>query len=164
MKRAIATILITFLCSTAYAQTIADVARRERERRAAAEAAGAAATTTITTAKPGVMTTSEAPTAPGPIAAPAPANAKPETITLTARRPTANVDIGAENDDVFKFYDISGTTPAELRAQIARLGPTAADGQRHQGVTNWKLSWKAKSAASGANCTASLDVTLGVEI
>jgi predicted secreted Zn-dependent protease len=155
MKRAILTILILILCAETQAQTVADVARRERERRAAENASGTSPITIVGTGKPSSTT------APAP--APA-APARPNVITLTAARATTPADIGGRPDDVIRYYDIRGTTAAELRAEIARLGPVS-DGIRHQAVTNWRLSWQPVTSVSGQRCSvSSLNVSLTIEI
>jgi predicted secreted Zn-dependent protease len=151
MKRAILTIFISLLCAEAGAQTLADIARRERERRAAEGAA--------TTAPNVSAGSSAAPNANTP--APAP---RPNIITLSAARATTHVDIGARGDDVFKFYDVRGSTAAELRAEIARLGPVS-EGTRHQGLTNWRITWQTVTTSDRGKCSATAaNVTYAVEI
>jgi predicted secreted Zn-dependent protease len=150
MKRAILTILILILCAETQAQTVADIARRERERRAAENASAPSAVTVVGTAKPAATAT--------------PAPARPNITTLTAARATTPADIGGRPDDVIRYYDIRGTTAAELRAEIARLGPVT-DGARNQGVTNWRLSWQPVTSVSGQRCSvSSLNVSLTIEI
>jgi predicted secreted Zn-dependent protease len=158
MKRAILTILISITCAEAQAQTVADIARRERERRAAEDASAPAVTTVVGTGK--TTTTASAPVpAPAPAAAP-----KPNVLTLTAARATTPADIGGRPDDVIRYYDIRGTTAADLRAEIARLGPVS-DGVRHQAVTNWRLSWQPVTAVNGQRCSiSSLNISLSIEI
>lgn len=158
MKRAILTILISIACAEAQAQTVADIARRERERRAAETASGPAAITIVGTGKP---TT----TVPAPAPDPAPAAAsRPNIMTLTAAKATTPGDIGGKPDDVIRYYDVRGNTAAELRAEIARLGPMS-DGVRHQAVTNWRLSWQPVTSVSGQRCSvSSLNISLTIEI
>src|SRR5436190_7520601 len=92
MKQVILSLLVSLLCAGAYGQTVADIARRERE----------------------------------------------PLIPLTASHLTSPADIGASKHDVFRFYDVRGTTPAELRADIAR----------QQGFTNWRLNWQPVTSSS----------------
>jgi predicted secreted Zn-dependent protease len=158
MKRAILTILISIICAEAQAQTVADIARRERERRAAENASGPATITVVGSGKTSTTT-------PAPAPAPAPAApTRPNIITLTTARATTPADIGGKPDDVIRYYDIRGTTAADLRAEIARLGPVS-DGVRHQAVTNWRLSWQPVTSVSGQRCSiSSLNVSLTIEI
>jgi predicted secreted Zn-dependent protease len=158
MKRAIPTILILIVCAEAQAQTVADIARRERERRAAENSSGPAPVTVVGAGKPTA-------TAPAPAPGPSPAAPiRPNVMTLTAARATTPADIGGRPDDVIRHYDIRGTTAAELRAEIARLGPVS-DGVRHQAVTNWRLSWQPVTAVSGQRCSiSSMNISLSIEI
>jgi predicted secreted Zn-dependent protease len=145
MKRAILLLLISIVGAEAYAQTIADVARRERERREAASLANP----------------SNAPSnAPVPVPV-----AQSRVLTLTATRATTAEDMGAQNDDVFRFYDVHGVSAADLRGELGKLGPMSG-GSRHQAVTNSKISWKAiPTPAAGGKCVvSSVDLSLTIEI
>lgn len=152
MKRAILLILISLLCASVYAQGLADIARRERERRAAAESA--ARKTVVDAPAPAVTPATPA----------TPATPGTPLITLTTTRPTSPADIGGVKDDVFRFYDIRGTTAAELRAEIARQGPLS-EGARHQAVTNWRITWQPLTSSIGGKCSVtSMNLMLTVEI
>lgn len=159
MKRAILTIFVSLLCAEAGAQTLADIARRERERRAAEGATSGPIVTSGTSRSSG-------PVRANPADAPnaSPAAARSSAITLRTANPTVPEDIGGRKDDVFRFYDVRGTTAAELRADIARLGPMS-DGTRHQGVTNWRITWQTVTTAEGGKCTAAAaNISYTVEI
>ena len=40
------------------------------------------------------------------------------------------------------YYDISGTTDGELRAQLDRLGPTGYDNYKGDAATTWYIAWQ----------------------
>jgi predicted secreted Zn-dependent protease len=148
MKRAILTIFVSLFCVEAGAQTLADIARRERERRAAE----------------GVTAAPIAPASPNSAEAVTPVVARSNVMTARTASPTIPAEIGAGKDDVFKFYDVRGTTAAELRADIARLGPVS-EGTRHQGLTNWRITWTtATTAGAGVCVAAAVNISHTVEI
>jgi predicted secreted Zn-dependent protease len=161
MKRAILLLLISIVGVEAYAQTIADIARRERERRNAAPIA--TPTNVPAVAPPAAVPIAPPTTPPAPVSAANPAPSK--VVTLTATRATTAEDMRAEKDDVFRFYDVRGGSAADLRAELARLGPMSG-GSRHQAVTNSKISWKPlPTPAPGGKCVVSaIELSLTIEI
>ncbi len=44
--------------------------------------------------------------------------------------------------ETVEYFDVSGFTPLEIRAELRRLGPTGADGRRYDGFTKWLVNWK----------------------
>lgn len=135
MKRAILLLVISLASAEAYSQSIADVARRERARRAEAVESG-----TVVTGRGNV-------------------------ITLMAKNGATADDIGAEADDVFKYYDIKAGTAAEIRAEVARLGPVV-DGVRHQAQTKTSITWRPLTGpAPGGKCVITgINLSMTIEI
>lgn len=52
-----------------------------------------------------------------------------------------------------QYYDIVGRSAQELRDQMNAKGPTGRRGDRVDGHTHWKTSWKFRYAPSGEGCT-----------
>jgi predicted secreted Zn-dependent protease len=135
MKRAILVLVISLVSVQGFSQTIADVARRERARRSE------------TTETGNVIT------------------GRGSVITLTAKNGASGDDIGAESDDVFKYYDIKAGTAAEIRAEISKLGPSS-NGVRHQAETKTSITWRplVGSAPGGKCIVTGINLTMTIEI
>jgi predicted secreted Zn-dependent protease len=62
-------------------------------------------------------------------------------------------------------YDISGSTPADLRREMNAKGPQGAGGRRFDGYTKWYVSWNYRYHNSGGSCAfASVTTSVSVAI
>lgn len=63
-------------------------------------------------------------------------------------------------------YDVIGSTPLEIRAVLARIGPLNIDGkQRFDAVTRWRVRWNYRYRDTAQGCTiASVSVNVDVTI
>lgn len=62
------------------------------------------------------------------------------------------------------YYDIQGTTAAELRKQLNQKGPVV-QGNRFDGFTKWRISWNYQYGNRDGNCTiVSYDVNTKISI
>lgn len=51
-----------------------------------------------------------------------------------------------------EYYDVQGTTLAQLRASLSALGPVDEDGERHHGQVNWNLQWRYNYSTDRGGC------------
>jgi len=63
----------------------------------------------------------------------------PAVATATAPVPTAG-PIAIPNAQLV-YYDITGSTATELRAQLDALGPRGYDGYKGDATTSWTIRW-----------------------
>jgi S1-C subfamily serine protease/predicted secreted Zn-dependent protease len=103
-----------------------------------------------TIASPGSLTPS-----PHKRAAPGPVSLAPVQPVLTG--PTAT--------ERFDYYDISGSTAQELRADLNLKRPADSTGARYDHVTRWSIKWKYLYEAAGERCaigkvSTTVDVTI----
>jgi predicted secreted Zn-dependent protease len=63
---------------------------------------------------------------------------------------------GSEPDIVisYSYYEITGTTANDLRAQMDRLGPVSRFNSRHDGYTDWYVNWSYPYSTTNSSCTA----------
>jgi len=54
--------------------------------------------------------------------------------------------------DETHYYNVSGTTAAEVRASMNASRPSTSDGQRHDAVTNWTIRWQYRTTAARNRC------------
>jgi predicted secreted Zn-dependent protease len=68
--------------------------------------------------------------------------------------------------ETIDYYDVRGSTPQEVRAQLDRLGPIdATEGKRFDADTRWFVNWKFNYMNAGQGCAiASVSTTLKVTI
>jgi predicted secreted Zn-dependent protease len=70
-----------------------------------------------------------------------PATLEPVEISLPLPAASATGQpVEIPNADVI-YYDISGSTETELRAQLNTLGPVGFDGYKGDATTNWFIRW-----------------------
>jgi predicted secreted Zn-dependent protease len=63
------------------------------------------------------------------------------------------------------WYDINGSTRAELRRDLDRLGPLDSNSARHDAYTAWFVTWHFQLMPVGAGCKISaVDTTLRIDI
>jgi predicted secreted Zn-dependent protease len=63
----------------------------------------------------------------------------------------------------FNYYDVSGSTVQEIRADLNRHGPAGKDGKRYDAFTRWYIRWR-YDYRSGANQCAIAKVFTTVEV
>ena len=51
-----------------------------------------------------------------------------------------------------RYYEVTGHSAGELRAQLDRLGPIGSDGRRYDGRTDWDARWSYSYSDSAAGC------------
>ena len=67
--------------------------------------------------------------------------------------------------DHVEHYDISGSTPADLRREMNAKGPQGAGGKRFDGYTRWHVSWRYQyNNAAGGCAIASVTTSAKVPI
>ncbi len=54
--------------------------------------------------------------------------------------------------DQVEHYDISGSTPADLRREMSAKGPQGAGGRRFDGYTRWHVSWRYQYSNKTGGC------------
>ena len=54
--------------------------------------------------------------------------------------------------DHVEHYDISGSTPADLRREMNAKGPQGAGGKRFDGYTRWHVSWRYQYNHTAGGC------------
>ncbi|MEW6349106.1 MAG: DUF922 domain-containing Zn-dependent protease [Thermodesulfobacteriota bacterium] len=52
----------------------------------------------------------------------------------------------------YVFYDVRGSTAAELRNNMNRLGTKASDGKTYDGFINWNVGWRFKYVPTASGC------------
>ena len=65
----------------------------------------------------------------------------------------------------FNYYDVSGSTVQEIRADLNRHGPAGKDGKRYDAFTRWYIRWQHNDQSGGNQCaiasvSTSVDVTI----
>ena len=55
-------------------------------------------------------------------------------------------------NETFNYYDVSGSTVQELRADLNRSGPLDKDGKRFDAVTRWHIRWHYNYQTGGNEC------------
>lgn len=50
------------------------------------------------------------------------------------------------------YYNVRGTSAAELRTQLNKFGVKGSDGKTYRGNTNWNVSWRYVPRSNSANC------------
>jgi predicted secreted Zn-dependent protease len=63
-----------------------------------------------------------------------------------------------------KYYDVVGSTSAELRQQLATLGPKDSQGKRWHAVTSWRLNWRWPTFSDGTCRMGDATVMATVEV
>jgi predicted secreted Zn-dependent protease len=71
-------------------------------------------------------------------------------ILLSAWSWTAQATVHLE--DRIEHYNISGSTPAELRRDMNANGPLGAGGRRFDGYTRWHVSWRYRYNKAAGRC------------
>ncbi len=68
----------------------------------------------------------------------------------------ALVSLPARGEEVFRveYFDISGSSAQEWRADLNRLGPAADNGVRGDAYTRWRIAWKFDLTERGKVCIA----------
>jgi predicted secreted Zn-dependent protease len=56
-------------------------------------------------------------------------------------------------DTFVHWYEVEGQSPAQVRAQLDRLGPVDARGQRHDAFTEWYVTWHFPFARTDEGCS-----------
>jgi predicted secreted Zn-dependent protease len=91
-----------------------------------------------------------------------PTAAATATIPPTPAPPTIEpIDIP---NAAIVYYDISGSTESELRAQLDALGPTGYDGYKGDATTNWFISWDWPGYGNSVCDLSAATVSLTVEV
>lgn len=62
------------------------------------------------------------------------------TLSPILPQPTATHDLSIPNATI-EWYDIQGSTSAELRQQVDTYGPVDDNGERWEAMTYWEISW-----------------------
>lgn len=62
------------------------------------------------------------------------------------------------------YYDISGATEEELRAQLDRKAPVGYDGFKGDATTKWRVNWTWPGYGSGTCTLSKAEVTYEVEV
>jgi predicted secreted Zn-dependent protease len=67
--------------------------------------------------------------------------------------------------ETINYYDVSGSTVQELRADLNRNGPAGKDGKRYDAFTHWYIRWRHNDQRGGNECaiasvSTSVDVTI----
>jgi predicted secreted Zn-dependent protease len=63
------------------------------------------------------------------------------------------------------YYEITGTTPAGLRASLDAAGPKGTDGERWDGYTSWEVDWHFRLREEpGACAVAEVDTELRIVV
>ncbi len=134
MNRSLLVLFVLLLFGDAWAQSLGDAGRRERNRQRSVESK--------------VNVTNSDQQAPKP-------------TSPTGPKAVAPVEQPIEN---VRYYALSGTSPAELRQNINRIGPAADDGNRYGGRTNWNIEWRYNLEREESGCkVTNLETTLTVE-
>jgi predicted secreted Zn-dependent protease len=50
------------------------------------------------------------------------------------------------------YYNVRGTSAAELRTQLNKFGVKGGDGRTYRGNTNWNVSWRYVPRSNSTNC------------
>jgi len=75
----------------------------------------------------------------------------------------ASLPVRAEEAFRVEYFDVSGSSAQELRADLSRLGPVADNGVRGDAYTRWRIAWKFDLTERGKVCIAgnfSVDLTV----
>jgi predicted secreted Zn-dependent protease len=66
------------------------------------------------------------------------------------------VPMSVRAEELFRveYFDVSGSSPQELRADLGRLGPVADNGVRGDAYTRWRIAWKFDLTERGKTCIA----------
>ncbi len=62
-------------------------------------------------------------------------------LSIESGTPARQASYGCPLDSNYKFYDIFGTSMAELRAEMLRKGPVDESGVPHFAYTAWGIKW-----------------------
>lgn len=64
--------------------------------------------------------------------------------TVAVALAMAPVPVSAEPEvkETIAYYDVSGSTPQELRKELNRFGPFDRDGRQWDAVTKWYVNWR----------------------
>lgn len=122
--------------------------------KAAATPTGVLTAQAVATATPPAGT----PTAPASTNAPLPA-------ATGAPGATTTVVVGAVPNAAMQYYDITGTTAADLRAAMDAQGPVDGSGRHNDAFTTWNIDWTwplnpdGTCVLSGATVTDTITVT-----
>jgi len=67
--------------------------------------------------------------------------------------------------ETFNYYDVSGSTAQELRADLNRNGPLDKDGKHFDAITRWHIRWRYNYQTGGNECAiAKVSTTVDVAI
>jgi predicted secreted Zn-dependent protease len=104
-------------------------------------------------------TTAPTPTRPRPTATRIP-SPTPETGSQAqpAAAPAATdapLPLGFTEETTYVYYDIAGSTPAELRAQMESRGPGGVGAKHFDATSEWKIHWGYASTPGPDGCAIS---------
>ena len=123
-----------------------------------------AAATAVRTPPPAATSTVPPPTATAPAAVSTPV---PPTLAPATEPPGAapTVVIGVVANATMQYYDLTGTSVAQLRASMDAQGPVDSSGRRNDAFTTWNIDWtwpltgEGVCILSGATITDTITVT-----
>jgi predicted secreted Zn-dependent protease len=77
---------------------------------------------------------------------------EPGRQTLVAATPDAPLPPGFTEETVYVYYDVAGSTAAELRAQMEARGPGGVGSKHYDATSEWKINWGYSSIPSPDGC------------
>jgi predicted secreted Zn-dependent protease len=80
---------------------------------------------------------------------------EPGRQTLVAAVPGATdapLPLGFTEETVYVYYDIAGSTAAELRAQMEARGPGGVGAKHYDATSEWKINWGYSSTPGPDGC------------
>jgi predicted secreted Zn-dependent protease len=108
-----------------------------------------AAATAVRTPPPAATSAVPPPTATAPAAVSTPV---PPTLAPATEPPGAapTVIVGAVPNATMQYYDLTGTSVAQLRASMDAQGPVDSSGRRNDAFTTWNIDWTWPLTGDGA--------------
>ena len=88
-----------------------------------------------------------------------PAQAEPPRKTVLIAKyddsspvPAKKMDFRTEITEEHEYYDVSGTTPEEIRHHMTKNGTKWDDGQTYDAVTTWDIRYRYDTTREGGGC------------